>query len=80
VIEQPSILAFVEKNWDLGYIDGPVAPPAGTGSVDRRAGSIEGMFDFRHEPDLRRLILDPIRGTVVDGHGDHGGEGDRHSR
>ena len=70
VIEQASILAFIERNWDLGYIDGPTAPPPGTGSVDRYAGSIEGMFDFKREPDLRRLILDPIRGTVVDKGGD----------
>lgn len=65
VTEQASILAFIERNWDLGYIDGPTAPPLGTGSVDRYAGSIEGMFDFRREPNLRPLILDPIRGTVV---------------
>jgi phospholipase C len=80
VTEQASILAFIEKNWDLGYIDGPIALPAGTGSFDRRAGSIEGMFDFDHEWDPRPLILDPIRGTVVVGNGYHGGEGDHHFR
>jgi len=48
-----------------GYIDGPTAPPPGTGSFDRTSGSILGMFDFDGEPDLRRLILDPITGTVV---------------
>jgi phospholipase C len=67
VTEQASILAFIEKNWDLGYIDGPIAPPAGTGSVDRYAGSIEGMFDFDRRPNMRPLILDPIKGTVVSG-------------
>jgi phospholipase C len=67
VTEQASILAFIERNWDLGYIDGPIAPPAGTGSVDRYAGSLEGMFDFERRPNVRPLILDPIKGTVVDG-------------
>ena len=85
VTEQASILAFIEKNWDLGYIDGPVAAPAGTGSFDRRAGSIEGMFDFDHGPSMRRLILDPITGTRVkhDNDADHDGDhahGDHHDR
>ncbi len=72
VTELASIPAFIEKNWDLGYIDGPVAPPAGTGSDDRRAGSIEGMFDFGREPRMRRLTLDPITGTIVKNEDDHG--------
>lgn len=66
VTEQASVLAFIERNWDLGYIDGPVALPAGTGSDDRRAGSLEGMFDFDHGPKLRRLILNPITGLPVE--------------
>ena len=65
MIDQASILAFIEANWDLGYIDGPTPLPPGTGSVDRTAGSIMGMFDFDREPNIRPLILDPIRGTVV---------------
>jgi len=65
VIEQASILAFIERNWGLGYIDGPTEPLPGKASVDRHAGSIEGMFDFGREPNRRPLILDPIRGTVV---------------
>jgi phospholipase C len=63
--DQVSILAFIEQNWRLGYIDGPTAPPPGTGSFDRTSGSILGMFDFDGQPDLRRLLLDPITGTVV---------------
>lgn len=77
VTDQASILAFIEKNWDLGYIDGPVAPPAGTGSLDRTAGSIEGMFDFKHGANPQPVILDPITGTVVEAHtnnGNHNGE------
>jgi phospholipase C len=64
VADQSSIIAFIEKNWNLGYIDGPTAPAPGTGSADRYAGSIMGMFEFDH-PHADRLILDPITGTVV---------------
>lgn len=67
VIEQASILRFIEDNWALGFIDGPTAPPPGRGSYDRFAGSIEGMFDFRQKPNLRPILLDPIRGTVAAG-------------
>ena len=35
--DQASVLRFIEDNWDLGFIDGPIAPPEGTGSVDRSA-------------------------------------------
>ncbi|HEY1505324.1 MAG TPA: alkaline phosphatase family protein [Stellaceae bacterium] len=62
--DQASILRFIEDNWDLGFIDGPVAPPPGTGSVDRYTNSIINMFDFDDHPDARRLILDPVTGTV----------------
>jgi len=65
VINQASILAFIEKNWDLGYIDGPWTPLPGLASADRTAGSIEGMFDFNHGPNIKRLILDPIKGTSI---------------
>lgn len=65
VTELASVTRFIEDNWDLGFIDGPVAPPVGTGSFDRVAGSIEGMFDFGQKPNVRPLLLDPIRGTVV---------------
>jgi phospholipase C len=71
---QASVLRFIEDNWKLGFIDGPVAPPAGTGSVDRHANSLDNMFDFRREPNTRPLILDQVTGTVVSGDGDN----DRH--
>lgn len=65
VTELASIPAFIEMNWGLDYIDGPVGQPAGKGSFDRRAGSILGMFDFDHGPRMKRLILDPITGMPV---------------
>jgi phospholipase C len=70
VINWGSLLLFIEQNWGLGFIDGPVAPPRGTGSFDRYSNSLEGLFDFEREPDLRPLILDPIHGTVVNENGD----------
>jgi phospholipase C len=69
VTEQASILRFIEDNWELGFIDGPKPLPPGTESYDRYAGSLMGAFDFDRQPDTRPLILDPIRGTVVDGEG-----------
>lgn len=65
VINYGSLLVFIEQNWGLGFIDGPVAPPPGTGSVDRISNSMEGLFDFHREPNLRPLLLDPLRGTIV---------------
>jgi phospholipase C len=75
--QQASVLRFVEDNWKLGFIDGPVPPGPGKGSVDRHANSLHGMFDFKHEPDMRRLILDPVTGTVVKTDDDHDGDDDR---
>ncbi|MFM0108734.1 alkaline phosphatase family protein, partial [Paraburkholderia rhynchosiae] len=69
---QTSVLRFIEDNWKLGFIDGPVAPPAGTGSVDRHANSLDNMFDFEREPNLRPLILDQVTGAVVKGDSDDG--------
>jgi phospholipase C len=70
---QASVLRFIEDNWKLGFIDGPVAPPAGTGSVDRSANSLDNMFDFKREPNTRPLILDAVTGTIVSGDGDNDG-------
>jgi phospholipase C len=76
--DQTSSLRFIEENWDLGFIDGPAAPPAGQASFDRVAGSILNMFDFDHHDrdDARKLILDPTNGTVVSS--SHGEDDDRH--
>lgn len=62
VLDQSSILRFIEDNWDLGRI--------GNRSTDAIAGSLFGMFDFddhrrfEHERGSR-LILDPITGMVA---------------
>jgi phospholipase C len=58
VIDQSSILRFIEDNWNLGRIGG--------GSSDAIAGSIMGMFDFDQDGDgSGKLILDPNTGKVV---------------
>jgi phospholipase C len=64
-----SILRFIEYNWSLGTIEGPIANPQ---SFDQLAsGTVLGMFDFDdshgddHGGDSRRLILDPGTGVVV---------------
>ncbi|MFR0354375.1 phospholipase C [Streptomyces sediminimaris] len=48
--EQASITRFIENNWCTGRI--------GDASFDRRAGSLGGMFDFRH-PNNKQVLLDP---------------------
>lgn len=62
LIDQSSIVRFIEDNW----LDGQ---RIGGGSFDSKAGSIMGMFDFgRRDEDLaqRRLFLDPPTGLPVD--------------
>jgi phospholipase C len=61
---QPSILAFIEQNWSLGYIDGPTAPAAGTGSFDRTAGTLMNMFNFNNPANTTPLLLS-CSGAVV---------------
>jgi phospholipase C len=65
--DQTSVLRFIEENWDLGFIDGAVPPPAGQGSFDRVAGQINGMFDFAKTKKTvsPAVFLDPNMGTVV---------------
>ncbi|WP_406155028.1 phospholipase C [Streptomyces canus] len=46
--EQTSITQFIENNWRTGRIGGA--------SFDQRAGSLTGMFDFRH-PHNKRVLL-----------------------
>jgi phospholipase C len=78
VTDQTSSLAFIEYNWELGFVD-PAPQPDGQGSFDRVAGSILNMFDFDDSPRAQPLILDPATGLVVAGDdhrgGDHGGPG-----
>jgi phospholipase C len=54
ITDQSSILKFIEDNWSLGRV--------GNQSFDAIAGSIDGMFDFRHGRLDGRLILDPTTG------------------
>jgi phospholipase C len=68
VTDQSSVLAFIEDNWKVGFMDGSTTPPEGTGSTDRTAGSLNGMFDFSAGPHAHKLILDPITGIVADNH------------
>ena len=53
VTDQSSILRFIEDNWHLGRI--------GDQSFDAKAGSLQGLFDFRHGTNLR-LFLNPLTG------------------
>lgn len=57
--DQSSILRFIEDNWDLGRI--------GADSSDVKAGTLNGMFDFReeHGASASKLILDPATGLVL---------------
>jgi phospholipase C len=59
VTDQSSILRFIEDNWDLGRIGGQ--------SLDVKAGTLDGMFDFDDQPQhhARKLILDPASGLVL---------------
>ncbi|HEY3684020.1 MAG TPA: alkaline phosphatase family protein [Streptosporangiaceae bacterium] len=55
ITDQTSVLRFVEDNWRTGRI--------GDHSFDARAGSLNGLFDFRH-PSAGRLTLDAKTGAV----------------
>ncbi|MDH6455443.1 MULTISPECIES: alkaline phosphatase family protein [unclassified Streptomyces] len=46
--EQTSITKFIENNWHTGRI--------GDASFDQRAGSLTGMFDFKH-PNNKQVLL-----------------------
>jgi phospholipase C len=56
---QSSIVQFIENNW-LG------GEGVGGGSDDATAGSLDGMFDFRH-PGAQRLFLNPSTGEPIGG-------------
>jgi phospholipase C len=56
VTDQSSMIRFVEDNWKLSPIPS---------SFDKIAGSLNGMFDFKHKSTAGRLVLDPTTGQVV---------------
>lgn len=56
LIDQTSVIRFIEDNWCLGRIGG--------GSFDKFAGSILNMFDFKH-PKAKPLFLDPMTGEPL---------------
>ncbi|MGH7589934.1 MAG: phospholipase C, partial [Gemmatimonadales bacterium] len=58
LIDQSSVLRFVEDNW----LDGA---RLGSGSFDASAGSINGLFDFGGKGDAPVLFLDDTLGTPV---------------
>ncbi|MFD1560386.1 phospholipase C [Paraburkholderia silviterrae] len=62
LIDQASVVRFIEDNW----LDGK---RIGGGSFDATAGSIMGMFDFNRRGEGRyehKLFLDPQTGLVLD--------------
>jgi phospholipase C len=56
VVDQSSILRFIEDNWNLGRIGG--------GSTDSVAGTLNGFFDFDDQANAKKLILDPKTGQI----------------
>ncbi len=71
LIDQSSVVKFVEQNWGL--------PALGNGAADATAGSILSMFDFGHGPQNPPLHLaaasgEPTTGPQGHGQGPGGGE------
>jgi phospholipase C len=58
IADQSSILRFIEDNWSLGRI--------GDFSFDAKAGSLLGLFEFRHGPREHKLFLDPSTGVPME--------------
>ncbi|HWO36184.1 MAG TPA: alkaline phosphatase family protein, partial [Candidatus Acidoferrum sp.] len=56
VMDQSSIIRFIEDNWGLGRIGG--------GSFDAIAGSVNSMFDF-NDKRRDRLFLDTTTGQIA---------------
>ena len=70
VTDQSSIIRFIEDNWLGGQRI--------TGSFDSLAGTLNGMFDFKSEPNKGVYLLDPSTGLGHHRHGDgDGGHGSR---
>jgi len=59
VLDQASVLRFIEDNWQLGRLGGD--------SSDADAGSLESLFDFRSAPRLAPLLLLPETGMPARG-------------
>ncbi len=57
VIDQSSVVKFIEENWDL--------PQIGNGSFDQIAGPIDNMFNWNKQ-NSEKVILDPSTGQVID--------------
>jgi phospholipase C len=57
VTDQSSILRFIEDNWELGRLGG--------GSLDEKAGTLNGLFEFDGHGKAGTLILDPATGLVA---------------
>jgi phospholipase C len=56
MIDQTSVLRFIEDNWYLGQI--------GDQSFDAVAGSLNNLFNFG-SPDKKPLILNPNTGLII---------------
>ncbi len=56
VIDQSSVVKFIEENWDL--------PQIGNGSFDQIAGPIDNMFNWNNQRS-EKLVLDPSTGQVI---------------
>jgi phospholipase C len=68
LIDQTSVIRFIETNFGLDFIDGPDAldpgQPLGQGSFDHLSGSIENMLDFDNR-DESILLLNPTTGEKM---------------
>ena len=61
VIDQSSVIKFIEDNWLNGK-------RLGKGSFDETAGSIDGpggLFSFNQRPNDKALLLDSVTGEVI---------------
>jgi phospholipase C len=74
LIDQTSILRFIEDNW----LSGERIQPGG--SMDTIAEKLDSMFDFdrRDSDQPGKLILNPTTGTVVFSSFDDDDHDDRH--
>ncbi len=56
LLNQVSIIRFIEDNWSLGRIDA-TAPANGKGSYDRQSSSIASMMNFTNPANTSPLLL-----------------------